>query len=758
MGENNAVFKAIVENVVHEDPSNVMINHLDLLKSEAALRNIIDSWCANGEVNCFILVVDMQHRASSNLSNFVRSYIEHIELPTLKKFLLMLHYPLSVGRPNYPALFLGNWQCMYLDGIGYRDSLGQLSVNSIFEASCFNQQLNTNPLDALLPKAIQYVASQCRFYSNSTHPASVNREMQFVDRHTNIEATLERILSGKSLASLLGEKYMGLWTKRVLDSILSNAAHGLQSNTTHLSLSTAIRSVFQHTFNKFLAHSISEINVWGNLDVLCDTSFDSEMESIFSLVVNVLPSPPLNELELQRDVYRHLDPLPLDLVDEADALFPFYRQVSSFIDAALDVAIASSSDGPALSCDAAFDFEEIIMKVEEHFLAESESSMSTAVKNIIRMVDSSDELYERYTKHHVLWKFGAKGSQVIQWISHKIQSTELSISYRNIVLLHLFCRRRGLDIMRISSWSMLSVTEEHTLKLHSAEDVGTNFISSMLERFKSIIEQRPTETWSRSFSAFLLSIPSMLEQGELITDKSAISAMRYLIFINTIVTTEAPEGAAPLLVEQASNLVGHSLKDFFLLLDKHDDSNTWILDVKRKLMRVLFSEAWLKTVLDRDNADANFLIGSISSGHIEHQTGVVHLRSLLLHSSRIISKGTMPFYPLHRFCQPMSLLICRKLSCQGTGDFFPATDQRTKMPHYIPQWLRGNNANSSGDDDKDMAWYFQNYRHDFDCPLADVVFDIMLSLLAQRMADENCSSEHLLLVFQEKITSHVKNK
>lgn len=69
------------------------------------------------------------------------------------------------------------------------------------------------------------------------------------------------------------------------------------------------------------------------------------------------------------------------------------------------------------------------------------------------------------------------------------------------------------------------------------------------------------------------------------------------------------------------------------------------------------------------------------------------------------------------------------------------------MPHYIPQWLRGHNSTASGDDD--ISWYFQDYRHGFDSPLADVVFDIMLSLLAKRMTDENCSSEQLLLVFQE---------
>ena len=211
---SNSVYESIVTSIVTEDSSNVEIHHLDLLKSEASLRHTIDSWTLNEDVGCYILIVDMQLRSSSNLVNFVRSYIEQKNLSPTKRFLILLHYPLSVGKSSYPALFLGRWECIYLDGIGYRDASSSiLSVINVFEAACFNQQLNASTLiEALLPKAIQYASSQCRFYSSSIYPDSVNHKMEFITRHKKVEAILAREFTGKSLGMLLGEKYISLWT------------------------------------------------------------------------------------------------------------------------------------------------------------------------------------------------------------------------------------------------------------------------------------------------------------------------------------------------------------------------------------------------------------------------------------------------------------------------------------------------------------------------------------------------------------------
>ena len=206
----------------------------------------------------------MQLHCSSNLVNFIRTHIEQMDLAPTKKFLLLLHYPLSC-KPSYPALFLGNWQCAYLDGIGYRGvSSSHLSVNNVFEASCFYCDLDANSLlAALLPKAVQYVASQVSFYSCSPHPQSVNQDMQFTERLGVIEALLKRQIKGSSLGKLLMKKYLSMWSKEAIREMLHRLAHGLKSGTTHLSLSTAVRSTFQHTFNKFLANCILDHPIYG---------------------------------------------------------------------------------------------------------------------------------------------------------------------------------------------------------------------------------------------------------------------------------------------------------------------------------------------------------------------------------------------------------------------------------------------------------------------------------------------------------------
>ena len=409
-----AIFKQIVRSIVHENPSRVEIRHLDLLKSETSLRNTIESWALKQEVDSFILVVNMQLHCSLNLVNYIRTHVEQMGLQPTKKFLLLLHYPLSC-KPSYPALFLGNWQCAYLDGIGYRGaSSSHLSTNNVFEAACFGCDLNADSLlDALLPKAVQYIASQVSFYSCSPHPQSVNQDLQFTERLVKIEAVLMRQIKGKSLGKYLMEKYLTNWTIEAINEMLHHSAIGLISGTTHLSLSTAVRSTFQHTLNKFLAIFILDMNTWSNLDILLtDSCSDSDTDEIFLFVMSALPGTPWKELLLHRDVYCHLNPLPLEMAhSKALVFFPFYYQVLSFIDMALDKAYGGSIENDS-RIDLHEDFFIMMERADEMFsiLLENSStesqpideSMITMVQGVIKAVEASAGLYEKYLTHMLL--------------------------------------------------------------------------------------------------------------------------------------------------------------------------------------------------------------------------------------------------------------------------------------------------------------------------------------------------------------------
>ena len=763
-GNNSDVYTSIVTNTVHDEPSAIEIFHLDLLKSEAALRVTLDNWVGNNVVSHYILVVDMQLQSSRNLVNFVRSLVEQMRLPTTKRFVLLLHYPLSVDKPSYPALFLGNWQCSYLDGVGYRDgSSSYLPVNNVFEAACFDgTQLNANRLlDALLPKAIQYVSSRCCFYSSSIDPRSVNQKMQYIERHSRLEAILECEISGKSLAMQLIEKYLRLWTTESLDQLLHRAAVGLKSGTTNLSLSTAVRSTFQHTFNKFFANALSDMNVWSNLDICHDPSFDFELESIFSWVLSALPVVPLNELELQRDVYQHLNPAPLDTTDiSVEVFFPFYFHISSFIDAALDKAIGVSSNSVLIG-DQAQDIKGLLVHFDDILEAESRGtspkSMAETVQRVINSVESSDVLYERYLKHHFRWKLGAKRLDcALIWASNQVKQMALlaCTSQTNIVLLHILCRQRGVDIIRMSSWNLLSNADGHLVEQLVSRATGNQFVAGMLSHFKTFLVDYPTKAteFGCSFSAFLRSIPNLLGQDDFITDEAVVIALRQLVLVSTTIAVNAPEADVVQMIQHVVNGSESSLLDFFRLIDANDHGTSWSVDAKHKLLRTLFSQQWIESVLDIGNSDALTLIDLINMQQIDHQRAVVYLRNLLLYSTSAVDKRGACFNPMQRFCQPITLLLCRKLTCQNTGVFSTETERREQMPHYIPAWLRGNMPVVEDAND-DITWFFREYKNCFEnCPLADVIFDIMLSLVSDNFENAEYTSDQLLLIFQEKIS------
>ena len=80
-----------VRSLVHDNPSAVEIRHLDLLKSESEIRTTFDSWASKSLVNIFMLVVDMKVQSqSTNIVNFIRSYVEQATLSAGKQFLLLL--------------------------------------------------------------------------------------------------------------------------------------------------------------------------------------------------------------------------------------------------------------------------------------------------------------------------------------------------------------------------------------------------------------------------------------------------------------------------------------------------------------------------------------------------------------------------------------------------------------------------------------------------------------------------------------------
>ena len=413
-----------IRSLVHDNPSAVEIRHLDLLKSESEIRTTFDSWVSKPAVNTFILVVDMKIQ-SMNIVNFIRSYVEQATLSPGKQLLLLLHFPLSCDNSIYPALFLGKWRCTFLDGIGDADG-NDVDFNNVMQSACSltGQKLNADSLlRALKPKALQYIASQVPFYSCSKQLRSINKAMTLTERMDRIEEILASNVDQATLETILCRKFIAMWTDDRIRDIVHSSAYALASGKSKLSFSSALTSTLQSCFNKFLAKSVHEINLWANLDVLLDRSYaDTETDRIFSLVLNRLPLPgmPLQELLLIRDMSHPLQPLPMEVKSqEAIVAFPFFYQISSLIEMAIDQSNFDFLDPSSL--DQNDDFGPLFLERVDTALAEmthSTETMAGVVRDIVHYVADSECLFGKYLHHILSWSYGCRNlAQVEKWIT-----------------------------------------------------------------------------------------------------------------------------------------------------------------------------------------------------------------------------------------------------------------------------------------------------------------------------------------------------
>ncbi|MGB2445936.1 MAG: hypothetical protein ACPH86_06245, partial [Schleiferiaceae bacterium] len=174
-------------------------------------------------------------------------------------------------------------------------------------------------------------------------------------------------------------------------------------------------------------------------------------------------------------------------------------------------------------------------------------------------------------------------------------------------------------------------------------------------------------------------------------------------------------------------------------------------DAREKLLRVFFSPWWLRSVTDLEQGDANYLVASIKTRHLEHQMALVHLRSLLLAGAR--SGKNKVLLPTLSFGPPAAILVNRNLTCERISEFDQESNRRKAMPHYIPPWLGSDTeVTPQREAADDISWFFNSYRNDFGlCPLADTVFDIMIGIMFERVRSSGYTSETLFPLIQRAV-------
>jgi len=753
-----------VRSLVHDNPSAVEIRHLDLLKSESEIRTTFDSWASKSLVNIFVLVVDMKVQSkSTNIVNFIRSYVEQATLSAGKQFLLLLHFPLSCVKSFYPALFLGKWRCTFIDGIGDADG-NNVDFNNVLQSACSltGHTLNADSLlRAWKPKALQYVASQVPFYTCSTLPHSVNQAMTLTERMDRIDEILASNVEHAPLETNLCRKFIVMWTDDRIQEIVYSSAYPLACGKSKLSFSSALTSTLQSCFNKFLAKSFLEINLWANLDVL--QSADAKTERMFSLVLNSLPLPgvPLQELLLIRDLSHPLQPLPMEVKSrEGIVIFPFYYQISSLIEMAIDQSNFDFLDQTSLDHNDDFG-PRFLERVDAALgkMADRMDPMAGAVRDIVTYVAESECLFGRYLHHILAWTYGCRNlAQVEKWITLKMgaaSTLDASLRY-NILYLHIICRKNVGGILRIDSWDSEDVAKEFLRTEAHCE--GISFVSTIISHFLQLVgENFEANEWSNSFSVFLQSIPALME-GDEINDEDLLVKLRLLILLNVLISVDVEEIAVLRIVQLITrNTSSKEIATLSGCLDLLHEALDVTLekqakDAQDQLLRIFFSPWWLNIISNKVyHGDAVFLISAIKEqrDYIKKQMAVVHLRNVLTSRRGNVSQSALP---TSSFIPSIVLLLSRELSAAHV-ESFSQSGNRVSMPHFVPHWLytEGINTLESADDSMDeVEWYLRNYQNSFDdCPLAEVISGIIFGELLHKARAFN--SDELLIMFQTSI-------
>ena len=747
-----------VRNLVHDDPCAVEIHHLDLLKSESEIRSTFDSWVLKAHADVFILVVDMKIQSTS-IVNFIRSYVEQAtSLSENKHFVLLLHFPLSCRNTAYPALFLGKWRCTFLDGIGDTDG-NNVDFNNVLQSACSltNQKLNADSLlDALKPKALQYVASQVPFYSCSTQPDSINQAMTLTARMVAIENILTTKVEEMTLGAILSSKFIGMWTGDRIREVVYRSAYALASGNSKLSFSSALTSTLQSSFNKFLAKCILELNIWANLDCLAD----AETHRVFALVLNSLslPGMPLQELLLIRDMAHPLQPLPIDTRRRnVDIVFPFFFQISSLIEMAIDNSNFDFLDQASLEQNDDFSqlFLERVYSVIDR-MTDNKEALAGAVRNIVTHVAETNSLFRRYLQHILVWSLGAKNlMQVERWIMQKIEVASLldESLHCNILYLHILCRKNVGVIVRISSWDSEDIAKE--LLRNEVHLEGIDFVSALVSHFRQLVSDNfEANKWSDKFSVFLQSLPSLMEGGK-VEDEALVSNLRLLILLNILICLGVEEDVVlkitHLIASDEVEIATASRCLELLKANMHEDVGA-ANDVQDQLLRTFFSQWWLRLLSSEVyHHDAAYLISAIKhqEDHFTGQIGVVHLRNFLTSLRGDSAKFALPS---SSFLPSIVVLLSSELNA-ARQERFSETGDRVGMPHFIPLWLLTEGASTPQLCDEpldEVGWYFRNYGHNYeDCPLANVISDILFRELIERTS--GITSDELLIMFQASI-------
>lgn len=765
----------MVKELVDENVSNMVIEHLLLLRSERAIRSTIETWANNPNKNLLLFLVDMNGSDAVNRVNFVRTMVEQRgPFQPEKSVVILLHYSQSGSRlsSQYPALFLGGWKHQFLDGVG-----GVVKPETWIEAACFGEDCTTLSTDimesvaSLMPKALTYVASQNIFYDGQAIRGTKNsRSSSFFERYDTLCCLMNRRAGESSIGDILQRKFGAIWSNSNLVKMLNRSSESLMDGTSQLSMSLSLRGVFQETLCTFLTSLLTEMNQWKNLDILHDDYGNDATNELFGFVTGILPVMPFEELVLQRHVAAGIQTtISLAVMHRPPVRFPFFYFVSTFLDKIAERAEFLSS-GSVVANDSSLAVSETTLMERAHEILYDESSDPTAtlqaIQEIVHWVKDElpserDSLYERYLHNYVTWKLGCDPTDtdvLVNWIRQKVPMSKSG----DIVAIHVIARANEVVLTRIASWTHASEFSSNSRTLA----LGVDSSGPDTERFRHEDITKFVEQRLLPLSTVLKHARTMLANCEVSNDL-LVSDLRLLSFLHIVTASKAPDevkrGARSYWcsdVEEAClwNAGDKATLESFVTVIKElgaSDTDAWYLEMIEALLQHFFSPLWFdvaKTHTYKED-DLIFLLKAIAQRRViwRHQLAVVLLRRGLKEpvDSNSTSVLGLSISSLE--------LATSEVTCDNLHMFPEGSEQRIAVPHFVPSWLLSaeeqpltDGPNYSCDDDS-IRSFFNEYSHSYPGYLSEVLFGIILGQALQQAEHE--SSEQTLMALLQDITN-----
>ena len=465
----------VLRKLVHHEIEKITIEHLCTLKNEASVRSVIEIWAKHETVNVFLLIADMCHRNAVNRINFVRCCIDQLGISSLeKKIIIVLHYlPAAFQtRSFYPVLFLDEWQHHFLDGIG-EQSESSVGMKDLMLKACLEKKEHkefdiNKAAHSLIKSTLKGVASWNIFYDGQDTLQGLS-SASFRQRYRLLAGILSFDLEGATVDDIICRKFASLWTEVRLVTVLKQADHNIQRGNSQLPLTVCLKSILQDAMYQFITYFLVEMNKWRNLDILYTTSGSLETTILFREILLRLPSLPFEELILHRSCRPQMTDLPKTC---SPLLFPFFYQISTFLDQVVENVMSMSEDSTFISKQS----DEAIVNDVMLLLSDAENDrgifyhvldygMIDIVTLCLETIGAEDytrddSLFKRYLSQYITWKLCCNLDSIVStWfqnlVKYQISSQPMNGYNSSLIFVHVLARRYEIEIVRlacINSW------------------------------------------------------------------------------------------------------------------------------------------------------------------------------------------------------------------------------------------------------------------------------------------------------------------